>query len=171
MKRLTMLCLVALLLFALPTAAFGLNTPAVTQGHGVITGRYVTRDVGILIGGEYGFTPELGIFAELGKEGFDRVGVKYEINPSLAAQGGFLVGDTLTDLTAFIGVNGAMSFSKVLTGIGEGNVVFGNGATILEYEFGVKYNIGKKFDLRGGIIGATGEGSYTAFQIGGGYKF
>jgi hypothetical protein len=167
MKKLIIVCLVALLLFTLSTAAFGLNTPAVTQGDGVITGRFVTKDVGLLIGAEYGLTSQLGVFGEFGKNLTNRVGVKYEINPSLAAQGGFVIGD---NTLAFVGVDGAMSFSKVLTGIGEANVIFGNG-TVIEYELGVKYNLNKQFDINGGIIGVTGDGSYTAFQIGGGYKF
>jgi hypothetical protein len=39
------------------------------------------------------------------------------------------------------------------------------------YEAGIKYNVNKLIDIRGGVIGSTYDNSETAFELGAGYKF
>lgn len=168
MKKLTIVSLVALLLFLLPSTAFGLNSPGITQGHGIIIGKYVTEDVGLRVGAEYGFTRQLGILAEIGDHDYSKVACKYQLNSQLALLGGIMSWGGNNDV--FLGVNGATSISKTILGMGEIDIVMADDI-FLEYQLGVKYNLTKQVDLRGGILGSTVDGAPSCIQIGVGYKF
>ena len=86
MKRITTVLLAVIILTVFPAAAWGLNTPAVTRNHGVITARFI-GDVGLFLGAEYGMTDELALMAELGSKNLSKIGLKYEVG-RLAVTGG-----------------------------------------------------------------------------------
>ncbi len=171
MKKLLVVLLVLTMLCALSAVSFGLTTPSVSKGHGVLTAAFVSGGAGsFLIGGEYGFTPDFAVGAQLGNN-TTKLDVKYELNSSLALVGG-IISASGGGLNPFIGVNGGASINKKLMIIGELDAGMVGSAFILLYEGGAKYNITKQLDIRGGILGSMGSGtSVTSFELGVGYKF
>lgn len=165
MKKITIVLLVAAIFTMIPTAAWGLTTPAVSRNHGVVTARFVS-DAGLFLGAEYGVTPELAILAELGPKELSRIGLKYQAGRQLAVVGG------VTGSSVFFGLNGSGVLGKALTGIFEADAVMTDGELGLLYEAGVKFDVDQKIDIRGGLYGATfGSANTIQFQIGVGYKF
>ena len=112
MKKMAIVILALVSLFLISAASWGLNTPEVIKGHGAITGRYV-NDLGLIVGGEYGFNSKLAVKADIGEKSYSRVSLKYELNPNLALEAGFFGSDT----TPFVGINGAIMMNKNLQGI------------------------------------------------------
>lgn len=55
-------------------------------------------------------------------------------------------------------------------GILEADVVMSDDTEVV-YEVGIKYNVNKQIDIRGGMMGTTVEGSENAFELGAGFKF
>jgi len=163
-KRITTLLLAVTILTVFPAAAWGLTTPAVTRNHGVVIARFIS-DTGLCLGGEYGVTDELAIQAELGSKDLSRIGLKYEAG-RLAVTGG------VTGSAVFFGLNGSGPMGDKLTGIFEVDAVMSGGNLGLIYEVGLKFDIDRKIDLRGGLYGGTyGPLNTLHFQIGVGYKF
>ena len=163
MRKTVLILLVALMLLALPASAWGYNTPAVSKGHGVVYGMF-TSDSHILIGGEYGFTPDLAIAAALEKD--IKIALKYELSPSLAILGG------VTDSSPFIGLNGGTALSRDFYGMGEVDFTVNNSKVNFLYNLGLKYNLAKNLDLRGGLHGNVGDGqSQVSFGLGVGLKY
>ena len=164
MKRITTILLVVVIMTVFPAAAWGLNTPAVSKNHGVITARFVS-DIGLFLGGEYGITDELAIQAEIGAKDMNRIAVKYQFG-KLAVTGGVISSDV------FFGLNGGAALGDKLTGIFEVDAVMAGGELAFLYEVGVKFDIDKNIDLRGGLYGVTfGSANSLQFQIGVGYTF
>ncbi|NLY89210.1 MAG: hypothetical protein GX085_06265 [Firmicutes bacterium] len=164
MKKITTILLAVIILTVFPAAAWGLNTPAVSRNHGVVTARFI-GDLGLFLGAEYGVTSELALLAELGPKEMSRIGLKYQVG-RMAVTGG------VTGSAVFFGLNGSGALGDKLTGIFEVDAVMNKGNLGLLYEVGVKFDIDQKVDLRGGLFGGT-SGSVTTlqFQIGAGYKF
>ena len=164
MKRITTVLLAVIILAVFPAAAWGLNTPAVSRNHGVVTARFIS-DAGLFLGGEYGVTEDLAILAELGSKNSNRIGLKYQIG-RLAVTGGVM------SSSVFFGLNGGGALGNKLTGIFEVDAVMASGELGFLYEVGVKFDIDRKIDLRGGLYGVTfGSFSSLQFQIGVGYSF
>ena len=164
MKRITTVLLAVIILTVFPAAAWGLNTPAVTRNHGVITARFI-GDVGLFLGAEYGMTDELALMAELGSKNLSKIGLKYEVG-RLAVTGG------VTGSSVFFGLNGSGALGDKLTGIFEVDALMTDGNLGFLYEVGVKFDIDRSIDLRGGLYGVTfGSANSLQFQIGVGYTF
>lgn len=169
MRRLLMLGIVVTLLLSLPVAAFGLTSPAVSEGHGVITGMLTSPGGGILLGAEYGLAPQFAVMGEFGMAGGYnnyKLGVKYELNPNLALLGG-LAGP---GSAFFIGINGGTAFGKKFYGMGEVDLVSAGGTFIVNFEAGAKYSIVSQLDIRAGVMGSTAGGD-VVLEVGVGYKF
>lgn len=151
------------MLLALPVSAWGYSTPSVSKGHGVFYGM-LTSDSHIMIGGEFGFTNNLAVAAVLEKD--IKLALKYEVSPSLALLGG------IADSSPFIGLNGAAALNRDLTGMGEIDFTVKNSKVNFLYNVGLKYNLAKNLDLRGGLHGSVGDGeSQVSFGLGVGVKF
>lgn len=165
MKKGIVLLLTGIMLVVFAVSAWGLNTPAVSRSHGVITGRFVS-DHGLFIGGEYGITQETAVQVELAPTNLTKIGLKYQTGPNLAVTGG-IIGSSV-----FFGLNGSTALTGELTGIAEMNVTMADSRVNLLYELGAKFNIDRKLDIRGGLMGFVGESAGTpVFQLGVGYKF
>ncbi len=165
MKKIKVLFLTGVMLAVFAVSAWGLNTPAVSQGHGVITGRFVS-DYGLFIGGEYGITREMAVQVELAPKSLTKVGLKYQTAPHLAVTGGIL------GSSVFFGLNGSTALTNELTGIAELDVTMADDRVKLLYEVGARFNIDRKLDIRGGLMGfVSDKAGMPVFQIGVGYKF
>lgn len=163
MKKTSSVLLLALVLLLIPTVSLGLNTPTVSEGHGVIIGAFVS-DHGLNLGAEYGITPEFGVTALFG--GFTKIGIKYELNPSLALVGGAF------DSNPFLGLNGSFGLSKDLLGLYEVDLSMAGGDFQLIYSVGAKLRLAKKVDLRAGVMGyAIGSDTKPHLALGIGYQF
>ncbi|MCL6591030.1 MAG: hypothetical protein K6U80_13885 [Firmicutes bacterium] len=164
MKKILMLGIVFILLWSLPVAAYGLTSPSVSEGHGVITGMFNTGG-GISLGAEFGLSPQFAVIGELGVAGGGyKAGIKYELNPNLALLGG------LAEPGFFLGVNGGTAFGKKFYGMGEVDLVSADGSLLFLLEAGAKYTLSNQLDIRAGVTGST-AGSSVDLEIGVGYKF
>lgn len=170
MKKLIVVMLVVLALFSTSIVAFGLNSPSNSKGGGVITGMFATEDIGFLLGIEYGLSNKFAVSGRIGFDDVDftKLAVKYKVSPNFAIVGG--VFDYGTDSDPYFGINGSVAFDRDFLGIIEAGVIMADDTEVI-YEAGIKYNINKQIDIRGGIIGTTYENSETAFELGAGYKF
>ena len=163
LKRTLLILVIGLMMVSIPMSALGFFTPSVTNGHGAGCALIVS-DGKFQIGGEYGLTNELAVSAALGEQ--IKIGLKYELDPSLALLAG------IADSSPYIGVNGATSLNRDLSGIGEIDFTINDSKFNLLYNLGLKYNLPKNFDLRGGLLGDIGGGnSQLLFALGVGYKF
>ena len=163
MKKTVFILMAGLLILSLPASAWGFFSPAVANGHGVVTA-LVVSDNNFQVGGEYGFTNELAITAVLGSRMM--VGLKYELDSTLALVAG------VTDSSPYIGANTLAPLRKDLAGIGELDFTVKNNSIVLFYNLGLKFNLSHDFDLRGGLLGEIGGGkSGLLFGLGVGYKF
>lgn len=162
MKKTVLILLMGLLLVSIPTSAWGFSTPSVAKNHGVFYG-LIASDSEIILGGEFGFTNELAVAAAL--EDQVKVGVKYELDSSLAILGGIL------GSSPFIGLNGATALSQDLTGLAELDFTIDNNQVNFIYNLGLKYNLSQNIDLRGGLRGKIGGGNRVLFALGAGYRF
>ena len=170
MKKLIVVMLVVLALFSTSIVAFGLNSPSNSKGGGVITGMFATEDLGILLGLEYGLSDKFAVSGRigLGDRDFSKLAVKYEVSPNFAIVGG--VFDYGVDSEPYFGINGSVAFDRDFSGIIEAGVIMADDTEVV-YEAGIKYNVNKQIDIRGGVIGSTYKGDDTAFELGAGYKF
>lgn len=170
MKKILVVLFTLILIISLSVSAFGLTTPSVTKGHGVVTGMFVSSPYnGLLIGGEFGIIPDLGVGLEFGNN-ITKIYAKYELSPSVALLGGVVGGSGTTN--PFIGIDGGMNINRDLMILGEIDLVSANGEFGFGYEAGAKYNIVKQLDIRGGVRGLIIAGtSTTAFELGVGFKF
>jgi opacity protein-like surface antigen len=171
MKKLLVVFLTLIFVVALSVSAFGLTSPVLTKGHGVVTGMFVSGpSSGVLIGGEFGIIPDLGVGLEVGSN-ITKVYAKYELNPNLAIMGGvYGTGGGTTD--PFLGLNGGMYVSRDFAVLGEIDLISSSGQFGFGYEAGAKYNITKQLDIRGGVRGVIFNGnSTTAVELGVGFKF
>jgi len=170
MKKLFIILLLVSALFLTSAAALGLNSPSVSKGAGVITGMFATEDLGILVGLEYGLSEKFAVSGRVGLDDrdFTKLTIKYEVSPTFAVIGGVL--DYGLDSEPYFGINGALAFDKDFTGILEAGVILADDTEVV-YEAGIKYNLNRQLDIRGGFIGSTYEGDETAFELGVGYKF
>ncbi|NLY75463.1 MAG: porin family protein [Firmicutes bacterium] len=170
MKKLLILLLLVSALFSTSVAALGINSPSVSKGGGVITGLFATEDLGILVGLEYGLSEKFAVSGRVGLDDrdFTKLTIKYEISPTFAVVGGVL--DYGADSEPYFGINGALAFDSDFTGILEAGVLLADDTEVI-YEAGIKYNINRQIDIRGGFLGSTYKGDDTAFELGVGYKF
>ncbi len=170
MKKLLVVLLTLILVVSLSVSAFGLMSPAVTKGHGAVTGMFASDPYnGLIIGGEFGITSDFGVGLEFGNN-ITKLYAKYELNPSIALTGGVLGGGGSTN--PFIGINGGTNINRDLMVMGEVDLYSAGGNFGFGYEVGVKYNIIKELDIRGGARGVLINGaSTTGLELGVGYKF
>jgi hypothetical protein len=167
MKKLLTLGIVVTLLLITSTVAFGLNSPAVSESHGVITGMFVTPGGEFTLGAEYGLSPQFAVLGALGVTGGSsyKLGIKYELNPNLALLGG-LAGP---GSNFFLGINGGTAFGKKLYGMVEVDLISAGGEMDFGFEAGAKYTLSNQLDIRAGVVGPVGDG--VGFEIGVGFKF
>lgn len=164
MKKVLFILLTVSTLMLLPTIALGINSPAVSANHGVVTGMFIS-DIGLSLGAEYGFTTEWGATLRIWEDAW-KIGAKYELGPNLAAVGGIF------DENPFLGVNGSFGINQSFQGLYEVDLYMAGGDFMAMYEAGVKLNLAKSIDLRGGLLGFLGGGaSDLFFQLGLGYRF
>jgi hypothetical protein len=157
--------LTGILILFIPMTALGLYTPEISDHHGVATIRYVA-DTGFIGGGEFGLTDDLAVIADLGDKDYNRVGLKFLLNPELAFLGG------VTNSKLFFGINFAGDFTDKITGIGELDFYSLDGLLATDYELGINLKLTQTLDLRGGLIGTVTETQTSKhFQLGLGYKF
>ncbi len=170
MKKLVIFLLVLTAVFSTSVAALGLNSPSVSKGSGVITGMFATEDLGLLLGIEYGLSQKFAVSGRVGLDDkdFTLLAVKFEVSPSFAIVGGIF--DYGIDSDPYFGINGSLAFDRDFMGIIEAGAIMADDIEIF-YEAGIKYNINKQIDIRGGILGTTYDGDETAFELGAGYKF
>lgn len=170
MKKLIVVFLTLILVVTLSVSAFGLTSPSITKGHGVVSGMFISDPYsGLVVGGEFGIIPELGVGLEFGNN-ITKVYAKYELNPSIALMGGVTGGAGTTN--PFIGINAGTNINRDLMIIGEIDLVSASGQFGFGFEAGAKYNIVKQLDIRGGARGTIiNSTSVTAFELGVGYKF
>lgn len=148
----------------LPATALGINSPAVSANHGVVTGMFIS-DIGLSLGVEYGFTQEWGALLRIWKDAW-KLGAKYELNPNMAIVGGIF------DENPYLGVNGSFDINKNFQGLYEADLYMASGKFTALYELGVKFDLAKSIDIRGGILGFLGgNNSDLHFQLGLGYRF
>jgi hypothetical protein len=173
MKKILVVLFTLILVVSLSVSAFGLTTPSVVKGHGVVTGMFVsgTGSSGILVGAEFGIIRNLAVGGAFGND-TTKVFAKYELNPSVALTGG-VIAFTGGNANPFLGIDGAMSVNRDFAVMGEIDLCSVSGQFVFQYEAGAKYNITKQLDVRGGVMGAFGNGvsSSTAFELGVGFKF
>lgn len=162
MKKTILILLMGLILALIPASAWGFTTPSISKNHGVIYG-LIASDSEIVLGGEFGFSNQLAVCAAL--ENKVKIGLKYELNSSLAILGGII------DSSPYIGLNGATFLSKDLSGLGELDFTINNSKVNFIYNLGLKYNLPQNIDLRGGLRGNLGDGNRVLFALGVGYKF
>lgn len=160
MKRMMLVALVASLVILVSGTTFALNSPAVSQGHGVVTGMFVGSDLSL--GFEYGLTSEIAVIGNFGHQ--TRFGAKYELRSNLAVVGGMDQGGA-----PFITLNGSRGIDRNLLGMGELGVRMSGSKFIPVYELGVAYKLDRNFDIRGGLIGENLD--FPRLQIGVGYGF
>ena len=172
MKKILVVLFTLIFVFTFSVVSFGLTTPTVTVNHGVVTGMIVSSPYnGVMIGAEYGIITDLAIDGEFGNN-LTKLGVKYELNPSIALTGGILALGNGASTDPYIGVNAGSAINKDFMVLGELDLSSVGGQFIVMYEAGVKYNIIKQLDIRGGVLGATGNGTgNTSFELGVAYKF
>lgn len=170
MKKLLILMLVVLAVFSTSVVAFGLNSPSNSKGGGVITGMFATEDLGFLLGIEYGLSEKIAVSGRIGFDDVDltKLAVKYQVSKNFAVLGGIY--EYGFDSDPFFGINGSVSFDRDFMGILEADVVMSDDTEVV-YEVGIKYNVNKQIDIRGGMMGTTVEGSENAFELGAGFKF
>ncbi len=172
MKKMFIVLFVVSALFSTSLVAFGLNSPSVSKGGGVITGMFVTEDIGLLLGLEYGLSEKFAVSGRVGlDDDFDytKLAVKYEVSPTFAILGGIIEYGS-EDSDPYFGINGAISFDRDFMGILEVGVILSDDPEGV-YEAGIKYKLNKQIDIRGGVLGSTYDGSETAFELGAGYSF
>ena len=162
MKKSVTVLLLGLLLLSIPASAWGFTTPTVTKNHGVLYA-LIASDSQFVLGGEFGFTDELAVSAAL--EDKIKVGVKYELDSSLAILGG------IAESSPFIGLNAATALNQDLAGMGELDFTISGSKINFIYNLGLKYNLPQNIDLRGGLRGKIGSGNQVSFALGVGYKF
>jgi len=162
MKKTILILLMGVVMLSIPASAWGFTTPSVSQNHGVVYG-LIASDSNIVLGGEFGFSNELAVCAAL--EDKVKIGLKYELKPSLAILGGII------DSSPFIGLNGATALSKDLSGMAELDFTIKSSKVNFIYNLGLKYNLPRNIDLRGGLRGIFGEGNQVLFALGVGYRF
>jgi hypothetical protein len=169
MKKIFVAMLTLILVLTLSIAAFGLTGPSVTEGHGVITGMFVSDPYsGIFIGAEYGIIPDLAVGGEFGNNS-TKLYAKYELNPSVGLLGGVVGGG---NANPFIGINAGTAISRDFMILGEIDLSLIGGDFVFMYEAGAKFNIVKQLDVRGGIRGGFGNGgNANSFELGVGFKF
>ena len=173
MKKLFIVVLALSAIFATSVTAFGLNSPVVSKGGGVITGMFATEDIGLLLGLEYGLSEKFAVSGRVGlDDDFDytKLVVKYGVSPSFALLGG-VIEYGYDESDPYFGINGSVSFDRDFMGILEAGVVLTDDDPEVIYEAGIKYKLNNQLDIRGGIIGSTYEGSDTAFELGAGFSF
>ena len=172
MKKLLVVLLTLTLVATLSVAAFGLTTPSVTKGHGVVTGMLTTGNgnSSFLLGAEFGIIKDLGVGVSFGND-FTKVYAKYELNPNVALTGGAISAASTT--SPFIGIDGGMNVTRDFSVLGEIDACSMSGQFVFLYELGAKYNITKQLDIRGGLMGGFGNGysSNISFELGVGFKF
>ncbi len=164
MRKVSLFCLVFAMLVLISVPTYALNTPMVTEGHGVILGMFVGGN-NIMLGGEFGFTPDIGFTGRVGANGLKLAG-KYEINPSSGVLAGFY------NSVPFVGVNGAASLANNVTGIYELDVTMQGAGLGIIYEVGARYKLSQLVDIRGGLIGSINSSvEVPAVELGLGYHF
>lgn len=173
MKKLLILVLVLLAIFSTSLTAFGLNSPAISKGAGVITGMFATEDIGLLLGLEYGLSEKFAVSGRVGLDDefdYTKFVVKYGVSPTFAVLGG-VIKYGYDESDPYFGINGSVSFDRDFMGILEAGVVLTDDDPEIIYEAGIKYKLNDQLDIRGGIIGSTHEGSETAYELGAGFSF
>lgn len=170
MKKILIVMLVILAVFSTSVAALGLNSPSVAKGGGVITGMFATEDIGLLLGIEYGISPQFAISGRVGLDDFDfsKLALKYEVSPNFAILGG--VYEYGMDNEPYFGINGSVAFDRDISGILEVGVIMADDIEVV-YEAGIKYNINREIDIRLGVLGSTYDWDESAFELGTGFKF
>lgn len=172
MKKLLIVLLALTLVVTLSVTAFGLTTPSVVKGHGVVSGMLTTGsgNSSFVIGAEFGVIKDLAVGASIGND-ITKVYGKYELNPSVALVGGVISAASTTN--PFLGVNGGMNINRDLAVLGELDACSISGQFVFLYELGAKYNITKQLDIRGGLMGGFGNGysSDISLELGVGFKF
>lgn len=164
MKKVSLILSVVCILLLLPATALGINSPTVSANHGVVTGMFIS-DIGLSLGAEYGFTQELAALLRIWEDAW-KIGVKYELNPNLAVVGGIF------DEDPYLGVNGSFGINQNFQGLYEADLYMESGDFKAMYELGVKLNLAKSIDIRGGLLGFLGgDDSDLYFQLGLGYRF
>lgn len=163
-KKVFLILSVVSMLMLLPATALGINSPAVSTNHGAVTGMFIS-DIGLSIGAEYGFTGEWGAHLRIWEDAW-KIGAKFELNPNLAIVGGVF------DENPYLGVNGSFGINRNFQGLYEADLYMESGDFMALYELGVKLNLAKGIDIRGGLLGFLGGGdSDLYFQLGLGYRF
>lgn len=173
MKKLLIVVLALAAIFSTSLTAFGLNSPAISKGGGVITGMFATEDIGLLLGLEYGLSEKFAVSGRVGlddKFDYAKFLVKYEVSPTFALLGG-VIKYGIDESDPYFGINGSLSFDRDFMGILEAGIVLTDDDPEVIYEAGIKYKLNKQLDIRGGIIGSTHKGSETAFELGAGFSF
>ena len=171
MKKILVILLACVFVVTLSVASFGLTSPALTRGHGVVTGMLETGQgqSSFILGGEYAILKDFGVGLGISSN-TTKIYAKYELNPSVALTGGIYSVTGSSD--PFLGINGGAAINKDFMILGELDVVSTGGQFVFGYEAGAKFNINKQFDIRGGVIGAFGNGSNsTQVELGVGFKF
>lgn len=170
MKKLMVLILTIFALFCFSAASFGLNSPGIAEGDGVITGMAATDDLGLITGFEYGISPKFAVLGNisLGDNDFTKLAVKYHVSKTGSIVGG--VYDSYSSSDPFVGFNGSLNLDRKISGILEADVVMNDDLYVV-YEIGLIYDLEKTIDIRAGFLGSTHKNSDTAFELGVGYKF
>jgi hypothetical protein len=164
-KMVMLSCLLLILLLCIPVTAMGLYTPEVSDRHGVVTIRDVFTQ-GWIVGGEFGLTDDLAIFADLRDKNYNRAGIKYLLNPEFAALLGTL------NSKIFLGCDYAENFTDNIVGIGELDIYKVKEQFATDVEVGIKFNLTPNLDIRTGLIGTITETKTSnSFQLGLGYRF
>jgi len=159
------LVLLSVLIFTMP--AMALTTPSVSKNHGVVT-LMLSGSRGIVVGGEYGVTEQLAVAGKLSSY-HSKFGLKYQIAPNFALQGGMQSWGSSPVL--YLGINGGAPIAKDLTGIVELNLITPSSNTYFSYDLGVRYKLASPIDIRAGLSGYLSPSTSTALQIGIGYGF
>lgn len=172
MKKILVLLFTLILIVSLSVSAFGLTTPSVIKGHGVVSGMLTTGSgsSSLLFGAEFGIVKDLAVGAQFGND-ITKLYAKYELNPSVALTGGAFSSSGTTN--PFIGINGGMNVNRDFAVMGELDASSVAGEFVFSYEAGAKYNITKQLDIRGGLMGLFGNGASSdiVFELGVGFKF
>ncbi len=170
MKKVMVLMLTIFALFGFSAASFGLNSPGIAEGDGVITGMAASDDLGIIAGFEYGISPKFSVLGNisLGDNDFTKLAIQYHLSKTAAIVGGIY--DSYASSDPFVGFNGSMDLDSKIQGILEADAVMNDDLYVV-YEIGLKYELDQQIDIRAGFLGSTHENSDTAFELGIGYKF
>ena len=165
MKKLLILIFAMSLVLFSGGAAYGFSSPTVNEDQWEVMGAFMSTG-GLMIGVEYGITPELAVVAELGSSNFTKIGVIYELQSNLALTGG------ISGPGVFAGVIGSMPVGNNLLGIGQLDLKAQSDQVAIMYEAGVRYGFKKQWDLRVALVGAFAEDTnVTGLGIGIGYRF